>query len=118
MGEKVSLELSQEKQLALAYWKRYPDVREHPLWGEQGALGIKGPADHYRHHGRQEGRVFQELITAKDTAREAKLAEAYWSRYPDVAQSPVWGKKSALGVAGPRDHYLLFGQDEGRIWGE
>lgn len=118
MYDKLAPDLQQERRLAKAYWRRYPDVRENQLWGEDGVLGIKGPADHYRNHGRQEGRIYKEIDWPEDIAQEKKLAQAYWDRYPDVAASAVWGRRSSMGVLGPRDHYRLFGRMEGRHWGE
>lgn len=47
-----------EQQFARAYWQRYPDVRAHWLWGEQGTMGVTGARDHYRLHGRREGRIW------------------------------------------------------------
>lgn len=51
---------AREKALAEAYWQRYPDVRDHWLWGRQGTMGVRGPREHYRLHGRREGRVWEE----------------------------------------------------------
>ncbi len=45
-----------EKQLAEAYWQRYPDIRKDRVWGEKGSMGMRGPRDHFRIHGKQEGR--------------------------------------------------------------
>lgn len=111
-------DIQQERRLAQAYWLRYADVRESELWGEGGVLGIKGPADHYRNHGREEGRVFIEVTRPDDMEREKVLAEAYWNRYPDVAATSIWGRASSMGILGPRDHYQLFGKKEGRYWGK
>lgn len=47
-----------EKKLAVAYWARYPDVRKDRLWGESGTMGIRGPRDHFRLHGKREGRTW------------------------------------------------------------
>jgi len=118
MYSRLAPDIQQERRLAQAYWLRYADVRENELWGADGVLGIKGPADHYRNHGRAEGRVFIEVARPDDMEREKVLAEAYWTRYPDVAATVVWGRKSSLGILGPRDHYQLFGKKEGRYWGE
>ncbi len=52
-----------------------------------------------------------------DTAAEEKLARAYWTRYPDVAASPLYGEKGGMGVLGAREHYMNHGRREGRIWG-
>jgi hypothetical protein len=47
-----------ERQLAEAYWRRYPDIRDHLLWGEDSSLGFLGPRDYHIHVGRQQGRVW------------------------------------------------------------
>lgn len=112
-----SRELQREAQLAQGYWQRYRDVRQHDYWGEKGFMGIRGPRDHFRQHGRREGRIFAPVLDASDMAREKKLAEAYWRRYPDVRASAVWGERSDLQFLGPRDHFTYVGRYEGRIWG-
>lgn len=48
-----------EKQSAEAYWKRYPEIADHWLWGKNGELGIRGPKDHYERFGKWEGRIWQ-----------------------------------------------------------
>ncbi len=106
-----------ELQLARAYWLRYGDIRLHPLYGENGPLGISGARTHFRQHGRHEGRIYGPLAEPEDPEKERELAEAYWSRYPEVAASQVWGRKSALGIRGPRDHYRYIGRQQNRIWG-
>ncbi len=50
------LDMVLEKNLALAYWKRYPDVRNSQVWGEKGVLGCLGPRDHYQYIGRHQGK--------------------------------------------------------------
>ena len=50
---------TEDLQLAKAYWLRYTDVRTHPFFGEDGPLGITGAIEHYRQHGRREGRIFE-----------------------------------------------------------
>lgn len=52
-----------------------------------------------------------------DMAAEAKLAEAYWTRYPDVAASAQYGEGGRLGAMGAREHFNRHGRREGRIWG-
>lgn len=47
-----------EKQLAEAYWARYPDIRKDGVWGEKSSMGIRGPRDHFRIHGKREGRIW------------------------------------------------------------
>ena len=47
-----------EKELAQAYWLRYPDVRGSNMWGENGRRGIHGAREHFRLHGKKEGRVW------------------------------------------------------------
>lgn len=53
----------------------------------------------------------------RDMAEEGRLAEVYWTRYPDVAADPHYGRTSRLGVSGAREHYNQHGRKEGRIWG-
>lgn len=118
MYDELAPDLQNERLLAIDYWLRYPDVRQNDFWGEKSRLGIKGPADHYRHHGHQEGRIYAKVIKPDDMVLERKLAEAYWSRYQDIARSPIWGRDGSLGVLGPRDHYRFYGQREGRKWGQ
>ena len=109
-------EQRREAQLAQGYWQRYRDVREHDYWGEKGAMGIQGPRDHFRRHGRREGRIFAPVLETSDMAREKRLAEAYWQRYPDVRASAVWGERSDLQFLGPRDHFTYVGRYQGRVW--
>ncbi len=45
-----------ERQQAEAYWRTYPDVENHPYFGKNGPLGIFGAREHFRRHGKQEGR--------------------------------------------------------------
>jgi hypothetical protein len=118
MHEKLSPDLQEQRQLAVDYWLRYEDVRKHFLWGEKGRLGIKGPADHYRTHGKEEGRIYALIARPDDMAKEERLAKAYWQRNPNVARSKIWGKNSPMGILGPRDHYRFYGMREGLKWGE
>ncbi len=104
--------------LAEAYWLRYPDIRNHHFFGENGPNGLAGAREHYRQHGRYEGRIYGPLAEIGDLQREKLLAEAYWRRYPEVALSPVWGRKSKLGIRGPRDHYRYIGVHQDKVWGE
>mgnify|MGYP001815005776 FL=1 len=106
-----------ELELAKAYWLRYTDVRTHPFFGEEGPLGITGAREHYRQHGRREGRIYELVAEGEDPEQERILAEAYWSRYPDIAASRIWGRTSALGIRGPRDHYRFIGRQQKLIWG-
>ncbi len=53
-----------------------------------------------------------------DFAEEHRLAEAYWNRYPDVANNRYFGRDGAMGVGGAREHYNRHGKREGRVWGE
>lgn len=53
---------------------------------------------------------------SQNTVQDRALAEAYWTRYPDVAASPVYGRTSSLGFLGAREHYQRFGHNEGRVW--
>ncbi|HEY9081006.1 hypothetical protein [Magnetovibrio sp.] len=54
--------------------------------------------------------------TYPDTLVEQRLAEQYWSMYPDVAASSKFGVSGALGVYGARRHFQVFGQHENRKW--
>lgn len=47
-----------EKMLAEAYWRRYPDVAADPEFGMSGTLGYAGAFEHYRRYGQQEERVW------------------------------------------------------------
>lgn len=107
-----------EKILAESYWLRYQDVKEDSQWGLNGPMGIWGPRDHFKQFGRRNGRIFQPVIEVQDKEKEKKYAKAYWSRYPDIRDSDVWGVNSPLGIRGPRDHYHYVGRFENRIWGE
>lgn len=49
---------SQLRRAAEAYWDRYPDIKEHHYFGVHGPLGIDGAREHYRQHGRHEGRIY------------------------------------------------------------
>lgn len=118
MYDKLAPDLQEERVRAIDYWLRYSDVRKHAFWGENSRLGIKGPADHYRHHGRWEGRIFSKVSRPADMVLEKELAEVYWQRNPDVAKSTIWGRQGSLGIFGPRDHYRFYGKRQGRKWGE
>lgn len=107
----------EERLLAQGYWRRYRDVRLDRHWGENGPMGIHGPRDHYRQHGRREGRIFKPLVIAEDLAAEKALAESYWRRYPEVRSSWIWGEHADLGVLGPRDHFIHVGRGLGYQWG-
>ena len=108
---------AKERILAESYWRRYRDVRNDTLWGENGPMGIWGPRDHYRLHGQREGRIFEPLAIPPDLAAEKSLARAYWHRYPEVHHSSIWGEQSDLGILGPRDHYFYIGTPLGYVWG-
>lgn len=111
-------DLVEQRMLAEAYWRRYEDIRSDPFYGENGPNGIFGARDHYRHHGKIEGRIFGPIAAVADLAREQALADAYWQRYPDIAESEVWGRTGSLGVLGPRDHFRYVGKYQGKTWGE
>ncbi len=108
---------AEELEVARAYWLRYTDVRTHPFFGEEGPLGITGAMEHYRQHGRREGRIYELVAEVEDPEQERILAEAYWGRYPDIAASSIWGRTSTLGIRGPRDHYRYIGRQQKMIWG-
>jgi hypothetical protein len=44
---------------ATEYWTRYPDVAGDSYYGPDGPLGMLGAIQHYRDHGRREGRQWQ-----------------------------------------------------------
>src|SRR5258708_3227027 len=54
---------------------------------------------------------------AGDLSTERELAEAYWSRYPDVAGDAYFGRDGRLGIFGAREHYDRHGRREKRVWG-
>ena len=108
----------EEVRLAEDYWFRYPDVRNDGFWGKDSSLGIRGARRHYQLYGRYEGRVFGPVFRPTDMEEEKELAEAYWRRYPDIAQDPVWGRQGSMGILGPRDHYHYYGRSQGRTWGK
>lgn len=111
-------DLQLEKEMAEAYWLRYPDVRDNSYWGPKGPLGIWGARDHYLQHGYRENRVFGDLAKPENLQTEEKLARAYWRRYPDVRQHTIWGETGRLGIYGARDHYRYIGQRQGKKWGD
>ena len=112
-----SPDLQAEQALARAYWLRYPDIRQDTFFGENGTMGIFGPRAHYNQHGRHEQRILALVQIPNELDLEQELAEAYWSRYPDIERSMIWGRKSKLGILGPRDHYLHFGKAADLTWG-
>ena len=107
----------EERLLAQGYWRRYRDVRLDRYWGENGPMGIHGPRDHFRQHGRREGRIFKPLVIPEDLEAERALAESYWQRYPEVRNSSIWGEHADLGILGPRDHFIHVGSLLRYIWG-
>jgi hypothetical protein len=109
-------EYQQEKLLAEGYWKRYVDVGKSSYWGKSGAMGIWGPRDHYKQHGKREGRIFAPLHSPANLNLEARLAEKYWRDYPEIAKDSIWGRKGALGILGPRDHFRYRGRFQGKTW--
>jgi hypothetical protein len=110
-------ELEETRSLAEAYWSRYRDVRDHEYYGKNGEMGIYGAREHYKNYGKREGRIFGPIPLPDTPRQEPELADAYWQRYPDIEKSRVWGRRSALGILGPRDHYHYLGKNQGRIWG-
>lgn len=106
-----------EKLLAEAYWLRYPTLAENSRWGRKGPMGILGPRDHFRNHGRLDGWIWGPVMRPSDMKRETELAHAYWKRYPEIARSKVWGQNSNMGILAPRDHYHYIGRFQGKKWG-
>jgi hypothetical protein len=47
-----------EAGLAEAYWQRNPDVAADRYFGRGGVLGFFGPREHWKRHGRREGRAW------------------------------------------------------------
>ena len=45
-----------ENAIAIEYWAKYPDVRNHHYFGENGTLGVFGAREHYLKHGKAEAR--------------------------------------------------------------
>jgi Glycosyl transferase family 2 len=93
---RCSLEASFDEQFYLA---RYPDV-ESEVKARKFANGL----DHYRRHGRFEGRAY--LFNSSDDWPE----EQYVSGNPDIREAINSGQ-----IASGRDHYLRFGQFERRF---
>ena len=118
MYDKLAPDLQEQRLLAIDYWLRYPDIRNDSFWGEKSRLGIRGPADHYHHHGRREGRIYARVFRPVDMVQEERFAEAYWLQNPDIEKSSIWGRQSSLGILGPRDHYRYYGKRQGRKWVE
>ena len=46
----------EERSLAETYWARYADVAAHSYYGRDGTLGVWGAREHFKHHGKREGR--------------------------------------------------------------
>ena len=46
----------EERSLAEIYWTRYADVAAHSYYGRDGTLGVWGAREHFKHHGKREGR--------------------------------------------------------------
>ncbi|MGE4218833.1 MAG: hypothetical protein AB7G39_05240 [Alphaproteobacteria bacterium] len=65
-------------------------------------------------------RTYRQAVAAGAavSAEDARLAERYWQRYPDIAADPYFGRAGPAGPRGARDHYDKHGRREGRIWGE
>ena len=117
-NQQHSPDLQSTRTLAEAYWNRYRDVREHDYYGKNGKMGIYGAEEHFKHHGRGEGRIYGPVPLPERPLEEPGLAEAYWQRYPDIERSATWGRRSTLGILGPRDHYHYLGKNQGRVWGQ
>jgi len=52
------LDEGQEKIIATSYWSHYTDVAADPFFGREGRLGIWGAREHFKRHGKREGRVW------------------------------------------------------------
>lgn len=115
-AQENSPEYQAERVLAEAYWRRYPDIKTNPYYGSSGPMGIFGPRKHFEQHGKQEDRIFAPIIVPEDLTLEQQFAESYWNRYRKIAESRVWGRNSALGILGPRDHFLHHGKQAGFKW--
>jgi hypothetical protein len=70
---------------------------------------------------RRDEAIFRQNVaheSSPDYQAERTLAEAYWRRYPDVAEDGYFGKTGPYGSLGARKHFTLHGKQEGRIWDE
>ena len=47
-----------ERRLADTYWSRNADVEADSYFGRRGLLGVWGAREHFKRHGRREGRVW------------------------------------------------------------
>jgi hypothetical protein len=48
-----------DRKAARNYFLRYPDVARDGYFGQAGPMGDRGALEHYRRHGRYEGRTWQ-----------------------------------------------------------
>jgi len=81
-----------------------------------GVLAAHSPVASDRRY--EEALVLTRLAQAAtpDMACEEDLAEIYWNRNRDVADSGFFGREGALGVFGAREHFDRHGRREGRAW--
>ncbi len=56
----------EEKELAQAYWLRYPGVQKDLYFGKSGPKGVWGAREHYELYGKKEGRIWG-LLTEQET---------------------------------------------------
>jgi hypothetical protein len=90
-----------------AYLAAYPDVAR-----ALGQPGVESAFDHYQNYGRNEGRqgFFVEPQQEQAAISERNFNEAaYLAQNPDVARAI-----GQPGVKSAYDHYINFGQNEGR----
>ena len=52
------LDEGREAELAASYWSQYSDVAADSFFGREGRLGVWGAREHYKRHGKREGRVW------------------------------------------------------------
>jgi|GEM_PF-1910542 len=104
-------DMQELNRIAELYWQSYPDVEKNGGYGRNSAMGAKGAFLHYQEHGQREGRAWYDLDLQK------RYAHAYWDRYSDVAADGGYGRSSAYGILGARQHFVSHGQSEGRYWG-
>lgn len=48
----------QQRREAEAYYRRFPGLDKDAFFGRNGPMGVRGAVEHYRRHGRHEGRVW------------------------------------------------------------
>ena len=49
-----------QRREAEAYYRRFPGLDQDAFFGRNGPMGVRGALEHYRRHGRHEGRFWGE----------------------------------------------------------